>query len=39
MKILKNKVFLEIVIYIICSLISLGISVLIIMALIKYIFG
>lgn len=39
MKLLKNTMFIEIVIYIIGTLISLGISVLIIMALIKYIFG
>ena len=39
MKILKNKMFWEITIYIISILISLGFSVLIVMALLKYIFG
>ena len=39
MKILKNKMFWEITIYIILLLISLGFSVLVVMALLKYIFG
>jgi len=39
MKILKNKMFWGITIYIISILISLGFSVLVVMALLKYIFG
>ena len=39
MKLLKSKTFWVIVTYIIVLLISLGICVLIIMALLKYVFG
>ena len=39
MKLLKNKMFIEIIISVIALIISLGISALIVMALIKYIFG
>lgn len=39
MKIFKSKMFWEILMYIITMLISLGFSVLVVMALIKYIFG
>lgn len=39
MKLLKNKMFIEIILYVISLLISLGFSVLVVMALIKYIFG
>lgn len=39
MKIFKSKIFWEILMYIITMLISLGFSVLVVMALIKYIFG
>ena len=39
MKLLKNKLFWEIIIGIISIIISLGITILIVMALIKYIFG
>ena len=39
MKIFKNKMLWEILMYIITMLISLGFSVLVVIALIKYIFG
>lgn len=39
MKLLKNKMFIEIIVSAIALIISLGISVLVVMALIKYIFG
>ena len=39
MKIFKSKMFWEILMYIITMLISLGFTVLVAMALIKYIFG
>lgn len=39
MKTFKSKIFWEILICIITMLISLGFSVLVVMALIKYIFG
>ena len=39
MKLLKNKLFWKIVIGIICILIGLGIGILQIIALIKYVFG
>ena len=39
MKLLKNKMFIEIIISVIALIISLGISALIVIALIKYIFG
>lgn len=39
MKLLKNKLFWEIIIGGISIIISLGITILIVMALIKYIFG
>lgn len=39
MKIFKSKTFWEIILYTLVSLISLGISALIVIALIKYIFG
>lgn len=39
MKLLKNKMFIEIIIYVIALLISLGFVVLETMALLKYIFG
>lgn len=39
MKTFKSKIFWEILMYIITMLISLGFSVLVVMALIKYIFG
>lgn len=39
MKILKNKMFIEIILYAISLLTSLVFSVLVAMALIKYIFG
>ena len=39
MKLLKNKMFIEIIVSVIALIISLGFSVLVVMALLKYIFG
>lgn len=39
MKLLKNKMFIEIIVSVIALIISLGFSVLFVMALLKYIFG
>ena len=39
MKLLKNKMFIEIIISVIALIIRIGISALIVIALIKYIFG